>query len=79
MRPSVSVYSLRKTYLETITKLCREHFEFYTLWFSKGTSLMNLSKTYDFIPHDVPIAKLECYGIDKIGLSLMVDYFSRRK
>ena len=40
---------------------------------------MDLSKTYECIPHDLLIAKLACYGIDKIGPSLVLDYFSRRK
>ena len=40
---------------------------------------MYLSKSYDCIPYRLPIAKLECYGIDKIELSLILDYLSRRK
>ena len=44
-----------------------------------GTILMDLSRAYDCIPHDLLIAKLECYGIDKIGLSLTLDSLSRWK
>ena len=44
-----------------------------------GTILMDLSKTYDCIRHNLLIAKLECYGIDKASLSLLLDYLTRRK
>ena len=40
---------------------------------------MDFSKAYDCTPQDLLIAKLECYGIDKIGLSLILDYLSRHK
>ena len=44
-----------------------------------ATVLMDLSKAYDCIPHDLLIAKLNAYGIDSAGLLLISDYFSRRK
>ena len=44
-----------------------------------GTILMDLSKTCNFIPHNLLIAKLECYGVDKASLRLLLDYLTRRK
>ena len=44
-----------------------------------ATVLMDLSKAYDSIPHDLLIAKLSSYGIDSVGLLLISDYLSRRK
>ena len=44
-----------------------------------GKILIDLSKDYNCIPHDLVVAKLKYYGIDKIGLSLIHDYLSRRK
>ena len=44
-----------------------------------ATVLMDLSKAYHSIPHDLLIAKLNAYGIDSVGLLLISDYLSRRK
>ena len=43
-----------------------------------GTVLMDLSKAYDCIPHDLLIAKLEAYGLDKSSLRLMLSYLNNR-
>ena len=44
-----------------------------------ATVLMDLSKAYDCIPHDLLIAKLGAYGIDGVGLLLIFDYLSHRE
>ena len=44
-----------------------------------GTILMDLSKAYDCLPHDLMVAKLEAYNLAKEGLQLISDYLSYRK
>ena len=44
-----------------------------------GTILMDLSKAYDCLPHDLLVAKFEAYGIDTTGLNLIQNYLSNRK
>ena len=44
-----------------------------------GTILMDLSKAYDCLPHDLLIAKLEAYALDKLSINLINDYFGFRK
>ena len=43
-----------------------------------GTVLMDLSKAYDCLPHDLIIAKLEAYGLSYNGLQLMMCYLNNR-
>ena len=44
-----------------------------------GTLLMNLSKVYDCVNHDLIIAKLEAYGVGENSLRLIQDYLSQRQ
>ena len=43
------------------------------------TILIDLSKAYDCLPHDLIIAKFEVYGLSKSSLSLLLDYLTSRK
>ena len=44
-----------------------------------GKILMDLSKAYDCLPHDLLVAKFEAYGMYKTGLNLIHNYLSNRK
>ena len=41
--------------------------------------LMDLSKAYDYIPHDLLMAKVEVFGLDKISSNVLFDYLNNRK
>ena len=44
-----------------------------------GTILMDLSKAYDCLQHDLVIAKFEAYGVSKNSFKLFLDYLEGRK
>ena len=44
-----------------------------------GTILMDLSKAYACLPHDLLVAKLEPYGVGKADLNRISNYLSHRK
>ena len=44
-----------------------------------GTILMDLSKAYDWLPHNLIIAKFEAYGFSISSLSLLLDYLTSRR
>ena len=43
-----------------------------------GTVLVDLSKAYDCLPHDLLIAKLSVYGFEDSAVSLISDYLSKK-
>ena len=44
-----------------------------------GAILMDLSKAFDCLPHDLLIAKLEAYGVTNDALKLILSYLSQSK
>ena len=43
-----------------------------------GTILMDLSKEYDYISHDLLIAKVEAYGFHRNALTLIYSFLKNR-
>ncbi len=46
---------------------------------SSYTLLMYLPMAFDCIPHDLLLAKLKVYGIEKVSLTLIARYLRNRK
>ena len=44
-----------------------------------GEILIDFSKAYDCLPHDLIITKFEAYGLSNISLKLLFDYLEGRK
>ena len=44
-----------------------------------GAVLMDLSKAFDCVPHDLLIAKMNAYGFEKNALIFFYSYMKRRK
>ena len=43
-----------------------------------GAILMDLSKAFDCMSHDLLLAKLKAYGLDMVSIKLMSSYLSNR-
>ena len=43
-----------------------------------GTILMNLSKAFDYLPHELILAKVHAYRVDIRSLKVLQDYLSSR-
>ena len=58
-----------------------EHLYFYisTVYGVINAIFMDLSKAYNFLSHDLQLAKLEAYGFDLNSLNLIHSYLSSRQ
>ena len=48
-------------------------------WCVTAMALIDLSKAYNFLPHDLLIAKLDAYGVDIDSLKIIYSYLTDRK
>ena len=77
---SAQISAYRKSYnsqhvLIPLTEKWREYLDEN---FVVGVVMTDLSKTFDCIPHDLLIAKLEAYGLGEKALSYIYSYLTNR-
>ena len=74
-----SVYLNKSGSQDMILRLIEEWKEKLDKGLFAGATLMNLSKTFSCIPHDLPIANLNAYGFDRKSPVFFYSYLKRRK
>ena len=74
-----SAYRSKYSSNHMIFRLIEEWNEKLDNGFFAGAVLIDLSKTFDCIPHDLLIAKLNAYGFDKKSIVFFYSYLTRRK
>ena len=71
LSPFISAYRKNYSTQQVLIRLLEEWREKLERNFIVGVVLMDLSKTFDCIPHDLIIAKLAGYGIERETLRLI--------
>ena len=79
LSPFMSAYRKGYSSQHVLTRLVEEWRERLDNNYIVGTILMDFSKAFDCISHDLIIAKLAGYGIDNTALKLIFSYLKNRK
>ena len=79
LSPFISAYRKNYSTQQVLIRLLEEWREKLDENFIVGAVLMDLSKAFDCIPHDLIIAKLAAYGIERETLRLIYSYLKFRK
>ena len=77
--PMVSAYGKNYSTQDVITRLVEEWREHLDENFVVGAVLTDLSKAFNFIAHDLLIAKLAAHGFSKSALRYVYSYLKNRK
>ena len=77
--PFISAYRKSYSTQQVLIRLLEEWREKLDKKFIVGAVLMDLSKAFDCIPHDLIIAKLAAYGFKRETLRLIYSYLKGRK
>ena len=77
--PFISAYRKSYSTQQVLIRLLKEWREKLDKNFIVGSVLMDLSKAFDCIPHDLIIAKLAAYGFKRETLRLIYSYLKGRK
>ena len=79
LSPFIPAYRKNYSTQQVLIRLLEEWREKLDENFIVGAVLMDLSKAFDCIPHDLIIAKLAAYGIERETLRLIYSYLKSRK
>ena len=79
LSPFIPAYRKNYSTQQVLIRLLEEWREKLDENFIVGAVLMDLSKAFDCIPHDLIIAKLAAYGIERETLRLIYSYLKGRK
>ena len=77
--PFVSPYRKNYNTLHVLIRLLKEWRLYLDNNYFVGAVMTDLSKAFDYVPHDLLIAKLEAYGFDNSTIRYVYSYLKNRK